>query len=209
MGNTVTVGETRNIADAGSRTFEERQQELDQARQKEEAEAKRNRFSPFTDWYQINKQYTDQLIWLAGASPKASQLLQFLLSHMDNYNALMCSYSVLEDALNVSTSTIQRAVAFLREHQFIQVVKSGTSNIYHVNKNIAWNSWGTNHKYAKFAANIIVQLNEQDDETKKAANAPEQLSLIDDISAERHKKVYVNKRGKKKLERNAALQANE
>src|SRR5690625_7587873 len=78
----------------------------------------------------------------------------------------MCSYKVLQEQFSVSSDTIRRAIKLLREKQYIDVYKSGTSNVYAVNKQIAWNSWGSNFKHGKFSANIILSDNEQEKDMK-------------------------------------------
>lgn len=40
-------------------------------------------------------------------------------------------------------------------------------NVYLINKEIAWKSWGTNYKYAKFGAQIIISESEQERATVK------------------------------------------
>ena len=81
---------------------------------------------------------------------------------MDDYNAVICSYKVLQENFGVSQVTVARAIKILKEKQYIEVYKSGTSNVYAINKNIVWNSWGTNYDYAKFGANIILSESEQE-----------------------------------------------
>ncbi|WP_312632244.1 replication/maintenance protein RepL, partial [Mammaliicoccus sciuri] len=88
--------------------------------------------------------------WLMAKSPIAYRIFKFLINNMDSYNAVMCSYKVLEEQFEVSTSTVTRAVKLLKDKQYIDVYKSGTSNVYAVNKQIAWNSWGSNFKHGKF-----------------------------------------------------------
>lgn len=40
-------------------------------------------------------------------------------------------------------------------------------NVYLINKEIAWKSWGTNYKYAKFGTQIIISESEQERATVK------------------------------------------
>jgi DNA-binding transcriptional ArsR family regulator len=79
----------------------------------------------------------------------------------------MCSYKVLEEVFKVSRQTISGAIQILKEHGFIAVLKSGTSNIYTVNDKIFWKSWGTNRRYSKFPANVILSLSEQEMDYQK------------------------------------------
>ena len=44
----------------------------------------------------------------------------------------------------------------------MKVGKSGTTNIYMVNKELYWHSYGTNYARAEFGAKIIVSADEQE-----------------------------------------------
>ena len=161
---TITVGATKNILDPDSMTFEERAKELEAI---DEQEKKLKQKSPFTNWYQLNREHSDKMIWLAGNHPRAHQILLFLLDQMDNYNAIMCSYQVFEESLSISKQTITRSVKVLKEQGFVHIMKSGTSNVYIVNDNLAWSSWGSNRKYCKFPANVILSATENKDYLSK------------------------------------------
>ncbi len=59
-------------------------------------------------------------------------------------------------------TSASNAIKILKEYNFITVYKSGTSNVYSINKNLAWSSWGNNFKYAKFDAKILISESEQE-----------------------------------------------
>ena len=80
---------------------------------------------------------------------------------MDNYNAVMCSHTVIMEVLGVSRQTVSKAITVLKDRGFIAVYKSGTSNVYTINDNVFWKSWGKNRKYCKFPANIVLAESEQ------------------------------------------------
>lgn len=154
------VAEPKNMNEI---SFRQRELEL-KAQELAEAEAvKQARKSPFTRFYQINKEHSEDLMWLVSANANAYRILLFLLDHMDKYNAVMCSYVVLQEALSMSRTTASRAIKLLKNHGFIAVLKSGTSNVYVVNNDLAWSSWGNNVKYCEFPANIIIAASEQED----------------------------------------------
>ena len=46
-----------------------------------------------------------------------------------------------------------------------------------INKNIVWNSWGTNYKYAKFGANIILSESEQEQQTEIKTERVKQITI--------------------------------
>lgn len=126
------------------------------------------RKSPFTKWTQLNNDEEAQAAryWLMKQSSDAYCIMDFLASKMDNYNAVICSYKVLQEVFGYSQATIARAIKLLKEHKYIDVKKSGTSNIYMLNKHLYWNSWGTNYAYAEFDAKVIIAASEQDKDTQ-------------------------------------------
>ena len=69
----------------------------------------------------------------------------------------------LREILSYSRQTFLAAVSLLKKHKFVDVKKSGTSNVYLINKELYWKSQGTNHRYAKFGAKIIISESEQDE----------------------------------------------
>lgn len=158
----IHVGETRNILDPSSLTFKERQKQIEEEKQLEEEYRQNQKKSPYTRWVQMNKDAYKAEDWLMSKSPIAYRILKFLINNMDSYNAVMCSYHVIEENFGVSKPTVTRAIKLLKEKKYIDVYKSGTSNVYAVNKEIAWNSWGNNYKHAKFGANIIISESEQE-----------------------------------------------
>lgn len=50
----------------------------------------------------------------------------------------------------------------LREKKFIDIKKSGTANVYLLNKELVWKSRGKNYKYAEFGAKVIISESEQE-----------------------------------------------
>lgn len=147
-------------------TFEEREKQIREEDQSEEKERELARKSPYKSFIQLNKEAYKAEDWLMAKSPIAYRVFKFLINSMDTYNAVMCSHQVLMEQFDVSKTTITRAVRLLKEKQYIDIHKSGTSNVYSINKNIAWNSWGSNFKYAKFGANIILSESEQEERIK-------------------------------------------
>lgn len=158
----LTVNGKKNILSSNHQNFNERQKELERQKKEDEEKEKREKNSPFSNFYQFNREHSKEMIWLATNYPKAQAILLFLLDQMDNYNAIICSYKVLQEALTMSSATITRSIKILKNKNFITILKSGTTNVYIVNKNLAWSSWGTNYKYAKFDAKILIAESEQE-----------------------------------------------
>lgn len=160
------VGKTKNILDPASVTFEERRKQIEEEKQLEKEEHQREKGSPYKRWVQMNKDAYQAEDWLMSKSLIAYRIFKFLVNNMDSYNAVMCSQTVLQETFHVSRVTVSRAVKLLKEKQYVHIYKSGTSNIYAVNKQIAWNSWGTNYRHGKFGATIILSESEQEENMK-------------------------------------------
>ena len=143
-------------------TPEEIKARLEAERKAEEEEAKRKKNSPFRNFIQVNDDNYAAEDWLMKTSPAGYRILRFIVTNMDNYNALICSYRVMQEKLGYSRPTISSALKILREHKYINVAKSGSSNVYFVNRELYWKSWGSNYKYAEFGAKIILSAEEQD-----------------------------------------------
>lgn len=161
--STLSVGAEKNITNPNSMSFEERRMQIDEQEKREKEARARAKKSPFDNFVQVNKDFYKAEDWLMAKSPIAYRIFKFLINGMDGYNAVVCSYQVLQENFGVSKPTVTRAIKLLKDKKYIEVYKSGTSNVYAVNKQIVWNSWGTNYEYAKFGANIILAESEQDE----------------------------------------------
>lgn len=135
--------------------------ELDKTEEQEEEE--REQLAKNHNFIQLYRDNMPELRWLSIKHPFANSLLFFILEHMDNRNALACSYSIFEDYFEKSRSTIYRAVKTLEDNGFLNVLKMGTSNVYVVNENLAWTDKNTNKKFAKYDGKILVSKKENKD----------------------------------------------
>lgn len=109
------------------------------------------------------RDHMPELRWLMKKSGIASSILNFIMEHMDNKNALCCSYQVFIDYFDISKDTVRRSIKLLKDNGFIDVLKSGTSNVYIVNEEVAWTSWENQKKYCKFQGNILISAVENKD----------------------------------------------
>lgn len=151
-------------------SFEQRKRDLKSEERIEQEKLVEERKSPFKEFYQVNKKHTKDLMWLLNTNPNAYKILLFLFDHMDKYNAVMCSYQVIQEYFNISRATASRAIKLLKEYGFVYICKSGTSNIYVTNPDLVWNSWGNNRQYCVFPANIILSASEQENKSNKVYN---------------------------------------
>lgn len=114
---------------------------------------------------QVSRKYLDDLDELAFQSPAARKLLTALVKSMNKQNAVMVSQESLQKLTGLSASTIKRAIALLREQQWIEVLKVATSNVYRVNSGVYWTA-RADGRWASFSAEVLVNFDEQDEKTK-------------------------------------------
>lgn len=161
----LVVSEKRNILNPNSVTFEERLDELQKQDEIAKKAQERLKGSPYKSWIQMNNdpEIRKNYRALLRENPTAVILFDFMIEHMDGRNALVCSYKVFQDALDIGRTTASKAIKTLTERGFIAVKRSGRSNVYLLNDNIVWKSWGKNKKYSEFPANVILSASEQYD----------------------------------------------
>lgn len=163
----IVVGGDRNIANPNSRTFGEREEELQALEAVKRAQLKRESGSPFIRWSQKNLERTKELVWLALNYPAARAVLDVFEDKMDKKNAAVCSKKTLCEILGVSRPTVDRAVNILFEKGFICILKTGKENVYAVNDTICWKNHGNKRWMSCFPANVILSLSEQDAEMQE------------------------------------------
>lgn len=174
------VSDKKNILDHNMVSFKEREKQIKEDEKREQEQLKREKNSPFNSFIQMNKKTYKLEDKLMGENPLAYRIWRFLANNMDSYNAVIVSQEVLTEIFEVSKTTIWRALKLLREDNYIKVYRTGGSNIYALNDDMVWNSWGTNKKYSKFSANVIISENEQEEKVQKE---------LKDLKVEKHKEV--------------------
>lgn len=112
------------------------------------------------NFVQLNRDFMMDIAKLASENSSAFTLFMFISQQMDGNNALCISMKALEEALELSRSTLSRAVRHLKEKGWLCVLKTGTSNLYIINPEIEWTSWANQKQYCKFSTNIIVSPSE-------------------------------------------------
>ena len=108
------------------------------------------------DFVMFFRPFMDELTKMAGDNYTAYKLFQFFCKNMDGTNALIVSTTALSEIMNVSTKTIQRAVKYLKENGWVCVMKSGTSNVYIVNPDVAWTAYADQKATCSFKADVIL-----------------------------------------------------
>ena len=62
----------------------------------------------------------------------------------------------------MSIPTIARGIKVLKDKGMLHIKKSGSANVYMLNPDVVWKSWGNNRKYCEFPANIVLAKSEQE-----------------------------------------------
>lgn len=105
---------------------------------------------------------------LKGATA-ASRVLHVLIARMGEKNAVVISQGALADELGVDPRTIRRAIAMLRDHQWIQTINLGGAKsgvqAYIVNSRVAWQGARDGIRHSVFDATVYATEQEQEDGT--------------------------------------------
>ena len=117
------------------------------------------------------------LVELQKTEPKAGALFMFFMEHMDRENALIVSIKTISEILEWSEPTVYRQIKVLKEKNLITIAKSGTSNIYFINSQVAWTTYGNKKEYSRFNASILISKSEQEYRIK--ASKFKQLDLLE------------------------------
>ena len=95
------------------------------------------KIKPNANFVQFYRNEIGSIRELIKDEPKAASLFLFLSEKMDQENALIVSQETLSEYFGISKRTIIRQLNVLKEKGFIEIIKSGTANVYLVNANIA------------------------------------------------------------------------
>lgn len=165
-------------------SFEETLQKADQkARQKEiereeeEEKEARKRAQKNDNFYMLFKDGGSQQVReLIKISPPAAQIFMFLAEQADRTNAVVASGKALAKVLNLSEATVSRALKILSKKEenkepYLEILKSGGTNVFVLNPDIVWSAWKTGKDYCLFGnAKILITTDEQDLSVKKRLN---------------------------------------
>lgn len=134
-----------------------------------------------SDFIQLYRNQIDNVADLALANASAYKLFMFLIKHMDGNNALCVSNGALQEILDCGKATVCRAVKYLKDEGWICVLKSGTTNVYIVNPDIAWTSYGYQKQYCEFTTNVILSGTENAEYLKNPKATTKYKTISDDF----------------------------
>ena len=129
--------------------------EEDEKKIKEREEKRKNK-----NFVMLFRDNMPEMRWLMKKNANASLILNFIIEHMDRYNALICSYKVFQEYFGISSETVRRSIKLLKDNGFIDILKSGSNNVYIINHEVSWSSWENNKKYCKFEGRVLISHSE-------------------------------------------------
>lgn len=119
-------------------------------------------------WLQFEKKALKEMTKLSMASPAAMGTLMYLVNNMSRSNALVVSQQAIAEGIGGKRGTVNKAIKYLSDHNFIQIIKAGGVSVYVVNSRVAWQG-ERGARYAAFGADVIAIESEQtidlDDQT--------------------------------------------
>jgi len=115
------------------------------------------------NFVQVSREYLKDWRSLMRKSPLSSEILLYFVEHMGRTtNAVVCSYTTLEEVTGMSRRTIARAIKILKDDKWIEPIKIGNATAYGVNARVFWQAARNQKKYAVFHATVIASATEQD-----------------------------------------------
>jgi DNA-binding transcriptional regulator YhcF (GntR family) len=133
-------------------------------------------------WVQTDKLAHDAMWKVGRMNSTALPLLHYMVAHIRRGSGgVVISANTLAADLGVTPRTIQNAVALLKKCNFIQVLKSGNTNVYIINSQVAWQG-KRGGRYAAFNAAIKVHESEQDDTVENLMAEAENLIPVPQMS---------------------------
>lgn len=80
---------------------------------------------------------------LGRSDPLALAIWLWIVERMGRDNALVCSMQPLIEHFEKSRQTISKKVSLLRRRGYLGIAKTGTTNVYLINAEIAWTASAT------------------------------------------------------------------
>ncbi|MFZ6727677.1 replication/maintenance protein RepL [Undibacterium sp. MH2W] len=112
-------------------------------------------------WLQSDKSAHIKMWQLGLKHPSALAVLHFMISKLKRgANGIVISAPALARQMGISERTAKSATAILRDMKFVQILKSGNTNVYIVNSKVAWQG-NRGMRYASFNAQLLVDEQEQ------------------------------------------------
>ncbi|OXX63635.1 transcriptional regulator [Vibrio sp. V15_P4S5T153] len=118
-------------------------------------------------FYAFNRENYKNKVLLTREQPLANSILEFLISEMDNTNAICISMNTLQKLFNLSRQTLSKHIKTLEKRNFIEIFKNGNMNVYAINALFVWTQGDKNLWKAKFKATMYLDYSEQSEVIKR------------------------------------------
>jgi len=131
--------------------------------------------APSGSWVQVERNALERWAVLASENPRAASVMMVIVAQMGRHNAIVASQSNLARLAKCSLATLKRAIAVLREEQWLdirQIGPTGTACAYIVNDRVAWSGSRDGIRYSLFSAAVLVSDDEQPDQEELGAQPP-------------------------------------
>ena len=112
-------------------------------------------------WLQVEKRAHRQMAIFGAKNGIALAVLHLLTGRLNRgTNAVIMSHEAIATQLGITSRTARDATKKLEAAKFVQVLKSGTSNVYVINSRVAWQGV-RGMRHASFNAELVVVEQEQ------------------------------------------------
>lgn len=99
---------------------------------------------------------------LISDSPVAARVLNLFATEMNKSNALQIPRISISKRLGVSLSSVDRAIRYLHENRYLDVLRSGRANTYVMNSEVVWTDKAWGRKEAEiFNCKVIMDWDDQ------------------------------------------------
>lgn len=113
------------------------------------------------DFVQFYRKHITDIADLGRADPLALAIWLWIVERMGSDNALVCSMAPLVDAFEKSRQTISKKIGFLKRTRYLDIFKSGTTNVYVINAELVWTTSAERRTFAEFRASVVISESEQ------------------------------------------------
>lgn len=126
-------------------------------------------------WVQTERAAHEAWAGLMRDNPSAAMLMHLLVARIGQHNAVVISQKTLGELMGKSRDTVKRALATLRDRNWIevrQIGQSGTVNAYIINDRVAWTGKRDGIRYSLFSAAVVLSDEEQPDRDQIGQQEP-------------------------------------
>ena len=126
-------------------------------------------------WVQTERAAHEAWVGLMRDNPSAAMLMHLLVARIGEHNAVVISQKTLGELMGKSRDTVKRALATLRDRNWIeirQIGQSGTVNAYIINDRVAWTGKRDGIRYSLFSASVVLSDEEQPDRERLGRQEP-------------------------------------